>query len=273
MARLEEPAPGRDRPEGRIEGPRPPGAVRTTFFPAGELLYDPYLAAPRQSRTAVKVLVPMGDDGHPRVENTLGLNRSLVRWTSEDAPDAGTEVQFEGAVFARFDLHNHYDMDASDWRFGLPLVHRNGDLAWKLHLYHVTSHLGDEYIARTGASQVKYHLEEAAAGLSWDASGGSRVYGEAGAALYASRPTGNGRVQAGWEWVGRKGSSGLSPYLAVDLGARNEQDWTPGATVAAGVAYGRNMRFGLEYFRGRDPQTQFMKERFAYAAVVLSFDY
>ena len=272
-ARLDAPPPRPEGPDGEAEAPVPPGALRTTYLPGGGLLYDPYLAAPRQSRSAAKLMIPAGAGEHVRIENTLGLNRSLFRWTSEDRPDAGTEVQFEAAVFGRFDLHEEWDMDASDWRFGIPFVRREGDLAWKIHLYHLTSHLGDEYIARTGAKQIKYHLEEAAGGVSWDVSEGSRVYGEAATAIYAGDPTGNGRVQAGFEWAGRKRSSGLSPYFAVDIQARNEQNWNPGKVVAVGLAYGRRIRMSLEYYHGRDTQTQFMKEQIRYVAVGISFDF
>jgi hypothetical protein len=231
------------------------------------------MAAQRQSRTAVKVIRPFGRTDDTRIEATLGLDRSLARWRSEGDPDAATEVGFEAAVFARFDLHEEYDMEATDWRFGIPLVRRDGDLAWKVHLSHRTSHLGDEYMERTGATPVHYHMEEAAAGVSWDASAGSRVYGEAGAALYTGGPAANGRVQSGYEWVGSKGGLGLSPWVAMDLEARNEQDWNPNATLAAGVALGRSARLGFEYYRGRDPQTQFLEDRMQWVALALTFDY
>jgi len=268
-ARLDAPAP---RPERPSDAPAPEVDRNLTWFPKGPLLYDQYIAAPRQSRSAVKMQLPVGDGRNVKIENTLGFNRSVARWTTPDRPDRGREVQFEAAVFARFDLHEHYDFDASDWRFGIPFVWRDGDLAWKLHLYHMTSHLGDEYISRTGAKQIAYHLEEASAGVSWDASAGSRIYGEAAAAIYTGAPTDSGRFQAGWEWVGRKWSSGFSPFFAVDIQSRREQDWTPGKTVAVGIAYGRDFRFGVEFFDGKDPQTQFLKERVRYVSVGVSMD-
>jgi len=271
VARLEEPAPQRETP-GNPDGP-PPEAKRWFLFPPGPLLYDPYLAAQRQSRTAVKVLFPFGGRDHQRIEAAIGLSRSLLRWKSEVDPDAASELEFEAGVFARFDEHSRDDLEASDWRFGLPFVWRDGDLAWKFHLYHLTSHLGDEFMAHTGRKPLAYHLEEAAGGLSWDASRSSRVYGEAGAAVYTGDPTYSGRLQTGYEWVGGKWTSGLAPYFAVDLQARKEQTWTPNRTVALGLAYGRNFRFGFEYYRGRDTQTQFLKQRIQWVSLGLTFDY
>jgi hypothetical protein len=266
-ARLAEPAPGSE-----ATAPLPPGEKRLTLFPRGGLLYDPYLAAPRQSRTAVKLQFPLGDGSNVRIENTIGGVTSLARWTTEAEPDSGTEVQVEAAVFARFDLHERYDFEASDWRFGFPIVRREGDLAWKLHLYHMTSHLGDEYMERTGARPIDYHLEAAAAGLSWDASDGGRIYGEAEAAIYTGGPTGSGRFQVGYEWVGRKWSTGLSPFFAVDVQARKEQDWTLNKVVALGLAYGTHIRLGLEYYHGKDTQTQLMDERVRWLALGITLD-
>ena len=268
--------PARRGPGARLMEPSPTersvspeGTVRT-LFPRDGFLYDPYLAAPRQSQTGSKLLLPLRAGDDPRIENALGLTLPVVRWSGVDDPGSGTEIEIEAAVFARFDISERWDLDAADFRFGFPIVQRTGDLAWKLHLYHLTSHLGDEFIERTGTQVVPYHLEEAAAGISWDFAEGARVYGEAGVAVYTSRPTGNGRVQLGAEWAGRRGSSGLSPYVAVDIQARNEQDWNPGKVLAAGIAYGRDVRLGLELFHGRDSQTQFLDDNIFYLSVGLS---
>jgi hypothetical protein len=244
------------------------------LFPDDGHLYDPYLAAQRQSRTAVKVILPTGgDDNHKKIENTIGFNIPILRWTNRADPSVGTELQFETAVFARFDRKERWDMDASDWRFGIPLAHRDGDLSWKIHLYHLTSHLGDEYMARTGREPSDYHLEEAAFGLSWDASEGQRLYGEAGLAVYTSGPTDNGRLQAGWEWVGRKATTGLSPFMAIDLESRHDTNWIPGKTAVVGVTYGRHIRMGVEYYHGYDTQTQFSKLQVQYVSLGLAMDF
>ena len=273
-ARLAEPIPVDEAAASAAKDGAPGPRGSAQLFPSDGLLYDPYLAAPRQSRMGVKLIFPVGgDDRNRKIENALGLHRSVVRWSAEGEPAAGTEVQFEAGVFARFDIKEHWDMDASDWRFGIPVVHRDGDLAWKIHLYHLTSHLGDEYIDRTGSEHITYHLEEAAFGVSWDVSAGSRLYGEAGVAIYAGPDTDNGRVQVGWEWVGSKASTGLSPYFALDIQARHEQEWTPGKTAALGLAYGTHVRLGVEYYHGRDTQTQFLDERVHYVALNLAIDF
>ena len=80
----------------------------------------------------------------------------------------------------------------------------------------------------------------------------------------------NGRLQLGYEWVGRKSAAGLCPYVALDLQARNEQDWAPLKVLAAGIAYGSDARVGVELVHGRDPQTQFLEDNVFYVTVGLS---
>jgi hypothetical protein len=269
-ARLSAPAPEPERPV-QVEAPEDPR--KRMFFPTGELLYEPYLAAQRQSRSGIKLQFPIGKGRHVAVENTLGFDRSVVRWRSDATPDRASEIQVEAAVFSRFDIHEHWDQDAADWRFGFPVVFREGDVAWKIHYYHTTSHLGDEFIARTGAKPIHYHLEEVALGISWDVTEGARLYGEGGIAVYTGDTTGNGRLQAGYEWVGRKWSGGLAPYFAVDLQARNDQRWNVGKTVAVGLAFGRSIRFGVEYYQGRDPQTQFKNDEVRYLSLGFAMDF
>jgi hypothetical protein len=272
-ARLLAPAP---LPPAPPEGtpPEPLGNWEKEMFPGDGWLYDPYLAAQRQCRTAVKVIFPTGgDDNRKKIENTIGFDVPVIRWTDRTDSSVATELQFEAAVFARFDRHERWDMDASDWKFGVPLAHRDGDLAWKIELYHLTSHLGDEFMERTGALPLDYHLEEAAFGLSWDASAGQRLYGEAGVAVYTSGPTDNGRIQAGWEWVGNKATTGLSPFMAIDLESRHDTNWIPGKTAVVGVAFGRHVRMGVEYYHGYDTQTQFQKLQVQYVSLGLAMDF
>ena len=274
-ARLLAPPPP---PPGPLDGQEPEfapqGNWKKEVFPGNGLLYDTYLAAQRQSRSSLKIIYPTGgDDNHKKVEGTIGFDIPVVRWTNLADPSVATELQFELAVFSRFDRKERWDMDATDWRFGIPLAHRDGDLAWKIHLYHMSSHLGDEYMVRTGATPIDYHLNEAAFGLSWDATEGQRLYGEAGIAVYTSGPADNGRLQAGWEWVGSKASTGLAPFMAIDIESRHYTNWIPGKTAAVGVAYGRYVRMSVEYYHGYDTQTQFAKQQQQYLALGLAMEF
>lgn len=276
--RLQEEPPAPERP---TEPVTPPDEWVLELFP-NEGLYRPYLADPRQSHSGSKVQFPLRSSKNAdiKIENTLGGFRTLALWKDPRRPDRAMDLSLEASVFSRFNIIEEWDLDAADYRFGFPFVYREGNLALKVHLWHLTSHLGDEYISREGRPRDSYHLDELALGASIDLDPHSRAYIEAGAALYHGSDTGSGRVQGGVEWTGRPFESAgrLAPFVAADLQGRRETDWTPNLTVTGGVllrpAEGRGSRLRgfLEYYRGADQQTQFKSEREHYWAFGFAAD-
>lgn len=255
-----------------IPEPTPADDWTGEFLPPG-VLYRPYLAAPRQSRSSFKLHVGGGKNGVSRFETTLGLYQPLARWTG---PDAELELSIEGASFSRFNRAEHWDMDASDFRVGLPVAYRTGDVTLKAHLWHLSSHLGDEYAERTGRRRTAYRFEELAGGVSWDASNESRLYGEAGWMFSTMGPAAGGRFQFGYERVNPKAES-AAPYLAVDLEVRTESGWDMSKTFALGYLFpirkiSSAFRLGLELYHGRDQQTQFFGEQERYLSLVVALD-
>ncbi len=247
----------------------PPQEAEETPYPdwelellPGKVVYAPYLADPRQPYTGARLQFPVRKSRDVKIENVVGTWQPLALWEDPDNPDESAEFFIEGAVFSRFDLNQRWDMDGADYRFGFPFAYRYKDVAGKFHVYHLTSHLGDEYIEREGRSRDIYHLEEAALGYSWQADPSVRLYAEVGAAFYAGPKTESGRGQLGAEWVGPVWEWNLRPFAALDLQTRNEIDWDVNGNVVAGLlARGKSgtngLRFTLEYFRGHDLQTQF----------------
>lgn len=261
------------------EAPRLTGEWEVEIFP-DRSIYAPYLADPRQSKTGTKLQFPVrhADESHIKIENTLGTYKPLAHWGDPSKPDEEGELYLEAAAFSRFDTEEVWDMDAVDYRFGFPFAYRYREMTAKLHIYHVTSHLGDEYISRTGAKRSSYHLEEAALGISWQVDHWFRVYGEIGIGVYVGEDTGSGRAQVGAEWVGPAWKHRLSPFAAVDLQTRNEIDWDVNGTFMAGLTArsksgAGGYRFALEYYRGHDQQTQFKENREHYLALGIQAEF
>jgi len=246
----------------------------------GRSIYRAYLADPRQCHTGTKVEVPVRKGDHLKIENTLGSSQPLALWTNPADPGEESEFFLEAAAFSRFDIDEAWDMDAADYKFGFPFVYRRDAVTLKFEIYHLTSHIGDEFLTRgagNGRSRDSYHLEEFVFGGAWAASEEVRIYAEMGAAVYHGTDTGNGRLQAGAEWVGRPWKS-ATPYAAMDFSARNEQTWDLNSTFATGVWFrgksGSNgLRFALEYYRGHDTQTQFKSTHETYVAFNVAADF
>ena len=245
-------------------------------------IYRAYLADPRQCRTGTKVEFPVRKHGHVKIENTLGSYRPIALWTHPNDPGEEAELFLEAAAFSRFDLSEAWDMDAADYKFGFPFVYRRDAVALKFEIYHVTSHIGDEFLSRgagNGRGRDSYHLEEFVVGGAWTLDPEFRLYGEVGTSVYNGTATGNGRLQAGAEWVSITPWHGwLTPYAATDLSSRNEIDWGVNWTLTAGVwvrgkSGSNGLRFALEYYRGHDQQTQFKSLHEQYVAFNISADF
>lgn len=244
-------------------------------------LYRTYLADPRQSKSGSKVQFPVNGkkEDNVKIENVLGGHRPLVSWTDPGHPDEEMQLQIEAAVFSRFDINEGWDMDAADYRFGFPFLFRSGDVMLKVHPYHITSHLGDEYISREGRERDSYHLNELAVGASWPAADHWRIYAELGIAMYAGPETDSGRAQVGFEYIFEPISSRIAPFTAIDLQTRNEIDWSWNATAMVGLmmipknGMGHGLRCTLEYYRGNDTQTQFKGDREHFVAVGFAADF
>jgi len=238
-----------------------------------KIIYAPYLADPRQSHTSTKVQVPVDPDrGNLKIESVLGSTRPLALWTNPNDPLEEAELFLEAAVFSRFDLSEDWDMDGSDYRFGFPFAYRYGDVAMKFHLWHLTSHLGDEYMTRNPeAKRASYHNDEVCVGLSWQIDPYWRAYGELGYGLYTGTAAEKGRAQFGIEWVGEAWTGKTTPWAAADISTRKEIDWGWNLSLQAGIMFrsgsgNGGLRFLVEYYRGHDQQTQFKAEKEHYFA-------
>jgi hypothetical protein len=243
--------------------------TETTWLPS-DLLFPHPLADPRGPFTGSRVQVSLIEDRNTKLENAFGEEQSLVRVKGvEDA----FELVAEGGVFARFDVDENLDMDAADFRVGFPLVYRRGPLALKLHPWHITSHLGDEFIEREGATRLSYGRNELAFGAAWHATSSLRLHAEGGWGFAIDAINDPWRVMGGAEVVDRLlGADAPDVYLAANATAWKETDWTPQLNLQAGVwlrsmSTPRGLRFGAEYFRGQSAQTQFFRTRDHYVSV------
>lgn len=243
-------------------------------------LWRPYLADPRQSKTGVKAQFPIRntEGGSAKLENTLGFFRPMALLTDPRQPGPEASLFLEAAVFSRFDQREEWDLDAADYRFGAPVVFREGDVALKAHLWHLTSHLGDEFISREGRERDSYHLDEFCTAISIDLSPTVRTYAELGIGVYTGPATGSGRAQAGVEWIASGEAGTLAPFAALDLQTRNEIGWGWNASVVTGLMLlqrsgGNGVRAFAEYYRGHDQQTQFKSQLEHYAAIGVAADF
>ena len=84
---------------------------------------------------------------------TLGGRVALFRFgTSDPVRPEGFEIDLEGSGQPRLNLSDEEDLIAADFRAGLPITYGIGRWQSKFAYYHLSSHLGDEYMLKNRGS-------------------------------------------------------------------------------------------------------------------------
>ena len=259
-------AAGQGEPPARPAG----GASGAAWFP-DSTAFRPLLAAPREVDLRGSLIVADrraagGQDfggSNLEAEVVLGHRIGVVRFQDEGSGRPAITLGFEVAVFNRFALEtSEKDLIGNDYRVGLPLSLRAGGWSGRLVLLHVSSHLGDDFIARFGAPMPRRQVTRDGFELTVARRllPGLRLYGGADLNFHAN--PGVERVAGRWglEWDPAPGRAGggatgdgasgggteVWPFAAVDAEVTPETAG-PSVTGAAGVAIRvRGMTMRLE---------------------------
>ena len=232
------------------------------ILPSG-LMYRSYLAGPREARFASQWVQMRNQQWMWDV--TLGGRAAILRYGSNNALwPQGWELDIEGAAFPRLDLAHDRDVNSADFRFGVPLTTRRGCWEAKLAYYHLSSHLGDEYMLRnpTTYNRINYVRDAAVLGLAVYFGPNVRVYSEADWAFNTDGGAKPWEFQFGVDMVSAEPTGGWgAPFFAANCHLREANDYGGNLTVQTGWAWrgvtGHLCRFGLQYFNGFSEQGEF----------------
>ncbi len=259
---------------------------RLSVSPGGDL-YPGYIADPLRPGFALRKLnvadSEIPESGDNRYAFTLGGRYGLLRIDAGRDPGMAFQLDVYGAFLGQFDVDNGTDNIGWDGLYGVILSWTDGaGLALKLAMQHDSSHVGDEYMERTGRERINYTREEWAAGVSYRFLDTFRVYGE-GAYAYDLRNDAlqePGRVQGGLEIEDRDRFLGgrLGYYAALDVGAYEESDWDADVSLQAGVVvpvdrFLQTIRIGTFYRDGRSPIGEFFQRRETWWGLGLWIDF
>ncbi len=243
------------------------------------LMYKSYLAGPREPRMSS---VWLYERGRGWVwETTLGGRVGIWRYgTTGPIQPQGYQFDIEGAVFPRIDPVVRSELDAVDFRAGMLLTHRDGPLAWKMGYYHISSHLGDEYmLTHPLAQRIEYVRDSAIAGLTYDVRRDVSIYGEIG---YAAGNTGGAKpleFQFGAQYspVIPTGIEG-APFAAANIHLLEDFDFSGNFNIVWGWqwrgTYNDHLfRAGFQYYDGNSLQTQFFNKYEQLLGLGMWYDY
>lgn len=231
------------------------------LLPKG-LVYRSYLASTKESRMYGGVNEARDDSTF--WDATLGARVGIFRYGTSDyiLPD-GFEVDVEGSAQVRLDVPENVDVRSVDFRGGVPITYGVGQHRFKTGYYHLSSHLGDEFLLMyPDYPRLNFARDVLLLGYSYYATPNLRFYGEAGWAFYSivSEPW---EFQFGIDYAPqqRTGFRG-APFFALNGHIRQEMDWGGNFTAQVGWAWRADngpqlLRAGFQYFNGANNQYSF----------------
>jgi hypothetical protein len=242
--------------------PTSPDFWQWRVLPTG-VIWQSYWAGVHESRISG---VPFADqNGNALLDVTLGGRASLLRYgTDGPGRPMGAELQIEGAGIPRLNLDHNWDVDATDFRFGMPLVYGRERWQAKFSYYHLSSHMGDEFAIRESAlgDRINFSRDVLVAGLSFYPLPAWRWYAEAGWAFHYDGGAEPWEFQFGVD-VAEPGPTGIggTPFLAINGHLREEHNYGGNVVLEAGWLWRGNstgtLRTGFHYFNGKSNQFQF----------------
>lgn len=269
-------------PEGdRPSAAGPPQGETGPIILARDNLFRPLIADPRWPHFSAAYQRYMGDEQLRNVGAvSFGETFSLVRFGGPW--DTLMEFGVKAGVFAFFDLDaESSDLINADYRVGVPLSLRKGNLSNTTTVFHQSSHLGDEFLLRGRADKrINLSYEAVSSVLSYHFPLGLRAYG-GGGFIFRREPSSLDpwSVQGGVEfyspWSLLNGA--LRPLAAADFQFWQESGWGTDVSLRAGLQFqdadffSRKMQLLIEYYNGKSPNGQFYERDIESLGIGLHF--
>lgn len=198
-------------------------ASEVTLFPEQQI-YPVNVADPRRIQFAAKALF----FDHTTIEQTstrrfdlkLGGRLGLLHLSRDKDDQLGWLLSLDAGFHGQFDAKASQDNIGWDGNYALMLSYRpDRRVAFKFGTYHVSGHIGDEYIERNGRTRINYTREELQAGMNLSLGDNLQWYVEAGLAYglrnkQAQKPW---RVQSGVQYQpgNLTSHSGMPDWISV----------------------------------------------------------
>ena len=255
------------------------GSCKTWQILPSDIIYHSYLAGPKEPRFAA---VFWHDKSLGwQLDYTVGGRVGLLRYGNSDPIwPQGFQLDIEGAAFPRVNLDQNMDLDAADFRVGLPLTYGKDKWQAKLEVYHLSAHVGDEFLIRHPTfDRINYVRDALVAGLSYYPVNMLRLYGEAEWGFHVDGGAKPWAFQFGFEVSPlRNNGCGGDPFLALNTSFREDVDFGGSLCLQTGWQWRGNnnrrlLRTGLHYLTGKSNQFEFYRQGEDQLGVGLWYDF
>jgi hypothetical protein len=194
---------------------------------------------------------------------TLGGRVAMVRYGTNTAyrPE-GWELDLEGAAMPRLEpLEISSPVVSTDFRVGVPVTYASGQWQFKTGYYHLSAHLGDEFmLLNPSAVRINYTRDAIMLGVGYFYTDALRLYGEYDYAFVLGGGSKPSQFQFGIDYS--PPVRGGAPFAAVYTNLLQELDFGGFFVVQAGWQYRggaalHTFRLGVEYVNGANSQYEF----------------
>lgn len=267
--------------------------LKGIWFPQNTELFLPLIADPRQ------VINSIGYRGGDRVIGkkagavSLGDDFPIFRWIEVLPWKGDMQISIESGIWSvfNFDPHPNYnggtELVNTDFYVAIPITYAVNKWAFRFRIYHLSSHLGDEFLVNhPGYHRVNPSYEATDFFFSYQANDVFRVYGGPGVILHSdhSFDMDHFYVEYGSEarfWGSKFDYHKLYGNWLAGVHIRNWQvnHWYFDTTVVLGYEWsklkniGRRIRIFAEGHNGYSLEGQFMKQRTAYGSIKLAYGF
>lgn len=245
----------------------------------GRSLFEPLIADPRWPRFSLAYQYHGKDRvlKHSFAPN-FGASFPLYRLTNHVQNDEW-EIGMQAGLFGIMDIgRNPTALINADYFVGVPITYRTGPWSGLIRGYHISSHLGDEFmLTKEGKKTKRINLSYEGIDLIVSHNFENfRVYGGGGYLVHKEpsyvKP---GKVQGGIEYYSPNTwlNGRLRPIAGLDLKAEENVLWYTGVSFKAGVQLenskllSNNIQLMLEVFNGKSVHGQFFKDKVQYIGI------
>lgn len=177
-------------------------------------------------------------------EVVIGHRLPLLRLDDGSRDGRAVTLEFEVGTFSRFFMEAATkDLINSDFRVGLPLSVREGSWQGRITIRHISSHLGDDYLARFGGV-VRQTSKDGFEGIVARTFGGAgRMYAGGDYNFHVNEDMSRYTLRSGLEWDPEPGGEHdtIWPFFAADVDLPSLSD-RAGGTLVGGMGFRLNGR-------------------------------
>ncbi|MDP1836569.1 MAG: DUF1207 domain-containing protein [Chlamydiales bacterium] len=260
------------------------------LMPQCKTLFPQFMADPRAINMSVGWRFNDSVFDKNVIDVSYGQPFPIWRWFNVFCCGDAMEIDLEGALWAIFEpLDDSAPLVNADYYVGFPLTWACGRWSWRLRGYHISSHIGDEYlIEHPGFDRRNPSAQYLDFFLAYQLTEAMRIYWGYGRIFMvdASFPVKRNYFEWGVEtyfpyfnWDGYQYCVLGRPFYAMHFRFREDDNYREDATYVLGyelykmTGLGGKLRGFLEYHKGASLEGQFCRFQTDYLSFRLSYGY